>query len=333
MSINKDDNRQLCKIALLAPVFNDWESVAILLERIDRMLESRGWVGDIFLVNDGSTVQIDDSIRAKEFGSIRYIEIIHLRRNLGHQRSIAVGLNYLNDKVAEYECIVVLDADGEDRPEDVPSLVDALRRSPGAAVVFAARSKRLENWRFQVMYHLYRLVHYILTGVSVRVGNFSVLRPSALSKLVYVSELWNHYAAAVFRSRISFQTIPIARSMRYRGRSQMNFASLILHGLSAISVFSDVVGVRLLVLTTIVTILTLLLISIVLTIKFFSSFAIPGWATSAVGLLVIILFQSMLLSMISSFIILGMRSHSNVIPSKDVSGFIESIENIWRKPS
>src|SRR2546425_10710991 len=65
--------------------------------------------------------------------------------------------------------------------------------------------------------------------------------------LVVMSELWNHYAAAVFRSGLPFTTTPIPRGYRIAGTSRMNFVSLTAHGMSAISVFGDVVGVRLLI--------------------------------------------------------------------------------------
>jgi 2-polyprenyl-3-methyl-5-hydroxy-6-metoxy-1,4-benzoquinol methylase len=82
----------------------------------------------------------------------------------------------------------------------------------------------------------------MLTGISVRVGNFSILPRSYLSTLIVLSELWNHYAAAVFRSRLKFEMIPIPRGRRIAGASRMNFVSLVTHGLSAASVFSDIVA-------------------------------------------------------------------------------------------
>ena len=100
---------------------------------------------------------------------------------------------------------------------------------------------------FRFFYHIYRVLHRALTGVSVRVGNFSILPATFLTTLVAMSELWNHYAAAVFRSKLPFTMIPVPRGTRIAGRSRMNFTALVSHGLSAISVFGDIVGVRLLV--------------------------------------------------------------------------------------
>jgi hypothetical protein len=86
-------------------------------------------------------------------------------------------------------------------------------------------------------YWFYKIAHRILTGVNIRVGNFSILPSSYLTTLVVMSELWNHYATSVFRSGLPVTTIPIPRGYRDAGRSRMNFVSLVVHGLSAISVF------------------------------------------------------------------------------------------------
>jgi hypothetical protein len=194
--------------------------------------------------------------------------------------------------------------------------------------MFAARTKRLENWTFQSMYQLYRLLHWLLTGVSVRIGNFSVLRPATLPRLLMVSELWNHYAAAVFRSKVPLFTLPIARGKRYCGRSQMNFPGLVMHGLSAMSVFSDIIGVRLLVATIALLILAGVSVGSLLAISFATSLVIPAWATNGVGLLVGDFAQSLLRRLVLAFITLSMRSHANVIPLRDAGVFVGNVETL-----
>ena len=75
-------------------------------------------------------------------------------------------------------------------------------------IVFAERAKRSESLAFRVFYGLYKLVHRVLTGQGVRVGNFSVIPRARLASLVVVSEMWNHYAAAAFASRQPYRPGP-----------------------------------------------------------------------------------------------------------------------------
>src|SRR5262249_29247650 len=143
-----------------------------------------------------------------------------------------------------------------------------------------------------------------------------------LGTLVALSELWNHYAAAVFRSKLSFTTTPIARGPRIAGESSMTFVTLVSHGLSAISVFSDVVGVRLLVASLAGSLLALLGLAIVVALRLFTDLAIPGWATYAAGALIVIMLQLMTMAIIFTFFMLSNRANLGFVPLRDYSLFV-----------
>jgi hypothetical protein len=166
------------------------------------------------------------------------------------------------------------------------------------------------------------MLHRGLTGVSVRVGNFSIFPSAYLSRLVVMSELWNHYAAAVFRSGLPFTTIPIPRGYRIAGKSKMKFVSLIAHGMSAISVFGDVVGVRLLVICMAGSFLTALAILAVIAIRLFTERAVPGWATYTVGTLIVILIQCITIATSFTFTTLSNRVNLTFVPLRDFGLFV-----------
>jgi polyisoprenyl-phosphate glycosyltransferase len=311
-------------VAILIPIFNDWGSLAKLLPEIDAVLKSAGLRGRVTVVDDGSTVTPDDEIRRQAYTSIRTTELVRLRCNLGHQRAIAVGMAHLNRSGVGAGAVVVMDGDGEDRPEDIPPLVAELSRTH-CQVVFAARTKRFESQAFRLMYQLYRLVHWLLTGIAVRVGNFSAVSPSILPGLLISPDIWNHYAAAVFRSRIRFSTLPLPRGRRYLGASQMRYSSLVAHGLSAIAVFGEIVGARLILLVGGAVVLASFLLAVVVAVRLFTTYAIPGWATNAAGLLILFLMQAILSILILALIVLGGRTQAKVMPLRDAELFIESV--------
>jgi len=140
--------------------------------------------------------------------------------------------------------------------------------------------------------------------------------------------LWNHYAAAVFRARIPHTSIPLARGKRLAGRSRMNFVSLLVHGLGAISVFSDIVGARLLALTAGAILLTVVLAGIVAGIRLFTDLAVPGWATYVTGMLVIVLAQALIVSLALVFIIVSGRAAPSFLPLRDAAYFIDRVEQV-----
>jgi polyisoprenyl-phosphate glycosyltransferase len=309
---------------MLIPVFNDWASLAQLLPRLDSVLAAHFLTVDVLVVDDGSTIEPEPVFENSSFAALRRVDVLRLRRNLGHQRAIAVGLAYIEECLPA-EAIVVMDGDGEDDPADVPRLLERLEEEGNGMVVFAERARRSESLVFRVFYAFFKLLHLVLTGKGVRVGNFSAIPRRRLSSLVVVAELWNHYAAAVFRSRQPYCMIPTYRSRRLCGSSSMNFVSLVTHGLSAISVYSDVVGVRLLVMSILLALLTLGGITIAVIVRVATNLAIPGWASYTVGILLILFVQAIMAAFVFSFAILGSRHGTTFLPRRDYSFFIGSV--------
>jgi glycosyltransferase involved in cell wall biosynthesis len=319
------------RLAVLIPVFNDWECVALLIPRLDSALKACASESELVLIDDGSTIPVPENLLRAPLENLRAVRVLHLRRNLGHQRAIAIGLYYVHETIP-CRAVVVMDGDGEDRPEDIARLVEALDRTGGREVIFAARMRRMETLVFKTFYHLYRVAHRLLTGVAVRVGNFSIVPHAALSRLMVNSELWNHYAAAVFRSRLTYNMVPLARDRRLSGRSRMNFTALMVHGLSAIAVFSDIVSVRLLIAAAGFGISALLLIAGIAYIRFCTHLAIPGWAGLAIGFLLVICIQAIMLSVLLVFAIVSGRSATSFIPLRDAPYFIQEDTQLLPQP-
>lgn len=314
------------------PVYNDWAAVARLLPLIDQTLGTIKRRARVLLVDDAST-QSRPSGWPGRFGNIDSVAILHLRRNLGHQRAIAIGLvhiyqTFVHNQEPGISALVVMDGDGEDRPQDLPALFDAFAAAEGGKIVFAARVKRLEGLWFRFSYQGYRSLHKALTGVTVRVGNFSVVPPQALDRLVVVSELWNHYAAAVLRSRIPYTEIPLPRGPRLEGRSRMDFVALLVHGLSAISVFSDIVGARLLALTAFLVVVLTVVLGAVAGVRLFTGLGIPVWAGYAGGILLVVLIQALVVSLALVFIIIAGRAAPTFLPVRDALLFLDRVEEL-----
>jgi polyisoprenyl-phosphate glycosyltransferase len=310
------------------PVRDDWVSASELIRRIDKKLSAISCSANIVLVDDGSIHWPDLTDFQDRSSSIRTIRILRLRRNLGHQRAIAVGLAHLQVNSA-CDAVLVMDSDGEDTPDGVLDLLEAFSEVEGSKAFFAERSRRTESLLFRGFYVLYRGLHRLLTGIRVRVGNFSILPSEYLNTLVSMPELWNHYAAAVFRSKLPFAMIAIPRGTRIAGRSRMNFVDLVSHGLSAISVFGDIVGVRLLIGSLTGSILAAIGIVIVAAIRVFTYRAIPGWATYTVGALAIIMIQFITIAASFTFFMLSSRTNLGFIPLRDYSLFVDKVVDVY----
>lgn len=253
-------------IIIVIPVFNDWESLSILVRRIDEILYSENINAEIYLLNDGSTISFQGILKISETKAINQIYILDLTRNLGHQRAIAVGLAYIEANI-DCQAIVVMDSDGEDDPKDIPKLVSKCSEEKFSKIVFARRTQRSETLLFRLFYIIYKSLFILFTGEHIEMGNFSIIPFDSLRRIVVVSEICNHYAAGILKARIPFVTVPCKRSSRITGRSKMNFVSLIMHGLSAISIYGDVIGVKALLLAIVLMLLSMIIIIVVYIVR------------------------------------------------------------------
>jgi polyisoprenyl-phosphate glycosyltransferase len=312
-------------LAILIPNFNDWESLRLLLPEIDRAIAGSeadlGRQVSVLIADDASTEPMPQDWPGQNFSALDSVEVLYLRSNQGHQRAIALGLYHLHE-FTDAQAVVVMDGDGEDRPEDLPDLLSAFAAGEGSEVVFAARTKRMESLGFRLCYRAYRLIHRAMTGVVVQVGNFSVVPRAAMARLMAVPDLWNHYAASVYRARLPRRLVPLPRGRRLAGKSKMNFVSLLIHGLSAMSVFSDQVSARLLTAAVGFAVVAMGLMGVTAGVRWFTDLAVPGWATFTVGLLLVLVVQSLSFATLFAFLIAGRRSSLNFLLTRDAPHFI-----------
>lgn len=321
---NGEEGVDLDLVLFCIPVFNDWESVLLVLADLQTVLPRLGGPAAVLLVDDGSS-EPPPTAHLGALTGFSFIEMLSLRRNVGHQRAITLGLAYIH-RHRPCRAVVVMDGDGEDGPRDVPLLLDRCRETGFASIVFAKRTRRSEGPLFLVGYQGFRAIHYLLTGLRVEVGNFSVVPHPLLERLVGISEMWNHYAAAVIQARLPVAKVPIPRRQRLLGQPKMNVTDLVIHGLSAISVYGSRIGVRLLGLVVALMVLTSAAFLAVIGMRWFASVPIPSWAPAAAGFLVVGLLNLLLLSTIFMLFILQSRNNSLFLPIRDWRHFVARVD-------
>lgn len=306
---------------IITPVYNDWDSFILLVERLESVLSKAGLSASIIVVDDCSHTTIRQQDMADiQLRAIRSIELVRLGCNLGHQRAIAVGMA-LAAKREEVSQVVVMDSDGEDRPEDVIALVE-MASEGDASIVCAQRGRRSENFSFRIFYKFYKFLFMLMTGTVIDFGNFMLIKKNSLISLVHNPNLWNHLAATVVHSRVPVARLNTYRGTRVSGRSKMKPVSLVIHGLSAISAFFDVFLVRLLCVLAVTMLSTFFVSIIVVMVRFFTDLAIPGWATNVLGFTLVIFLISLLVGSLAVLGLLSNRSALQTIPITDAHRFI-----------
>jgi len=228
------------KFIILIPLFNDWKSVSRLLNEID--LQVNNWDSEvsIIIVNDASTEKRPDL--ESNFKKIKSVKILNMKENRVHQRCIASGLKYIC-KNEVFDRVIIMDADGEDRPEELNDFFEKTKKNPNMTIT-GNRFKRSEGIVFKILYEVHKILTFIFTGKLIKFGNFSCLPKDHVEKLIQKAYLWNSYSSSVARAIQDRIFISSARGKRYVLPSKMNFSALIFHSLAIISVFRKEVVIR-----------------------------------------------------------------------------------------
>lgn len=126
------------KIICLSPVYNDWTSLNKLVTAVLAEAKKHGWeLISMVAVNDCSSENCNYNLFSKEAP----VQVINLAMNLGHQRAIAIGLSYIHDNFKDFDGVIVMDSDGEDKPEYIVKLLQKAKESSFSKVVFAKEGK------------------------------------------------------------------------------------------------------------------------------------------------------------------------------------------------
>jgi len=228
------------KFKILMPCYNDWLSIFKLLDNIDQEILELNGEFSVLIVNDGSNEKMPESKRV--YKNIKSVEVINMKKNQGHTRSNATGIRYLSKK-ENFDYLILMDGDGEDRPEEIKLLVNKVLKSEDVSVV-AKRIKRSEGLIFSILYNLHKLITLVFTGRNMNFGHYSCLTKKDVDAISSKESLWGNYSGTVKKFISKLDNIPCARGMRYVQPSKMSFIKLVIHSFSILAVFRHQVLLR-----------------------------------------------------------------------------------------
>jgi len=228
------------KFTILIPVYNDWKSVFKLLENIDVQIKDWDAEVSVLIVNDASTEE-----RPKteiSFKKIKSVRVMNMKQNSGPARCNAAGLKYLTEK-ENFDYVILMDGDGEDRPEELTSLFNKSKEIPSKTVTLN-RIKRSEGPFFKLLYESHKILTYVFTGKLIKFGNYSCLPKEHAARLLKEACIWSSFSGSVTKVISDRVSVPSIRGQRYFGPSHMNLFNLLIHSFSIIAVFRGAVIIR-----------------------------------------------------------------------------------------
>jgi glycosyltransferase involved in cell wall biosynthesis len=311
------------RLIIVTPVYEDIEASSRLFKELAATFQQNVFV---VAVDDGSVEQPLE-IGSLEEAGIEGV-ILKLRRNVGHQRAIAIGLGYVSEFIRPNQSVVVMDSDGEDLPSTIPAMLDQLN-ADDVDVVVAKRKSRVESFRFKAFYAVYKRFFSLLTGRAINFGNFMALEERAVKRLVAMHELSIHVAGAVLASKLRTRVCPLDRGPRYAGKSKMNFVGLALHGFKGLMIFAEDVLVRVGIACALIATLSVIGIVAAIILKTIG-FSTPGWFSVALGILVLMLLQTGALALMT-LMLTGVVRSGTVTTAIAYHDFVEQVIETARR--
>jgi hypothetical protein len=273
---------------IFTPVYRDVRSFRILRERLLEVLAASAAAGPVRFVVIDDTAGQDPEVAS--VAGLDDVTVLQPPFNLGHQRALVYALRKALPRIADDDAVVTLDADGEDRPQDLPRLLAALtaRPQPERRAVLALRTKRRESIGFKLLYRGFRLLFRSLTGATVRSGNFAAM-PGSMARRALLHPTFDlSYSSAILALDLPIEYVPCERGERYEGRSKMTYGKLAMHGLRMLMPFTDRIAIRALGAFVFFGVLGALLAFVVICLKLFTTSSIPGWTSYiALGALIV----------------------------------------------
>ena len=219
-------------ISVVVPIYNDQEVIAELHRRLRPVLEAITDSYEIILVDDGSRDHSwEEMLQVRKANE--HVRVVRLSRNFGQQSAIAAGLSLTSN-----DLIVLMDSDLQDRPEDIPTLIDALLADPYATMAIAQWEERKDSRMKLAVSRLFQRVSNSITEIHTvpRLGIFRVMKKSVVEELRNFPEKTATTVSLLYYIGSRYVAVPLKRDARFAGKSGYNLSKML--GLTFARIFS-----------------------------------------------------------------------------------------------
>jgi glycosyltransferase involved in cell wall biosynthesis len=266
--------------SVVIPVFNEAESIQEFHRRIGEMARNAGGTWEFIYVNDGSTDSSHELLKTFARSDPR-VHVIDFVRNFGHQIAVTAGLDS-----AQGRAVVIIDADLQDPPEEIPELIAKWRE--GYEVVYAVRAEREGESVFkEITAKLFYRIIFRITDVKIPLdsGDFRLLDEKVVVVMRQMRE--RHRFLRGMAAWVGFRQIgvPYRRHARFAGKTKYPLSKMMRLALNAVTSFSYFPLQLATYLGFICAVIAAIAIPIVIVLRLTGSGAFFGQATTLISVL------------------------------------------------
>jgi glycosyltransferase involved in cell wall biosynthesis len=223
------------EISVVIPVYNNAQSLNELANRLTATLEMMQKRFEIVFINDGSHDQSLDILR-EIANEQQYVKVISLSKNFGQHPAICAGFEHVTG-----ETVVLMDADLQDRPEDIPSLLEKLIASSSDIAYTVKRSvdKEFTNRLTSNLYH-YVFSKIVKANVPLNIGTFRAFNRKFLEAVLQFKEVNVLYGPLMFYMGFKSCFLELPYSERMYGKSSYTFSKRLQLAVNSLISYTDI---------------------------------------------------------------------------------------------
>ncbi len=212
----------MTELSILIPVFNDQEVLPELIKRLIPVLESLTPQYEIIFVDDGSSDNSFDILkRYREKNS--KIKILKLTENFGQSNAISAGLEKVTGEI-----VIIMDSDLQDRPEDIPKLLNALKDSNKQVAIARWETKKASlcktisaNIFFQISNYITKIHH------PPHLGVFRAFYREVYDKHIKPFDYSGTTLSQFYKLNLDYTVVSLQRDKRFAGKSGYDLKKMV----------------------------------------------------------------------------------------------------------
>jgi len=221
------------RVSVVLPVYNTGGCLHELYERLTKTLEAKGYDFELLMVEDGgrdNAWEILEGIASKD----SRVKAMQLSRNFGQHPAIAAAFEN-----ATGDAIILMDADLQDRPEDIPLLLEKLKGD--IHIVFTVKQGSRESFATQLTSRLYHYVFSKLTRTHVPrdIGTFRAFTAEFLNAVMTYPERNILFGPLMFHVGFKSETVTVPHDERKTGKSGYSFSKRLKLAIDSILSYTD----------------------------------------------------------------------------------------------
>ena len=282
--------------SIVVPVFNEEENLAELYQRLTAVMQGLGASYEIILVDDGSGDRSFPMMKALRERDPR-VKAVRLSRNFGHHLALTAGLDH-----AKGEAVILMDADLQDEPEEIPKLLEKL--GEGYDVVYGVRKNRKESLTRRIAAGLFAAImnRMVGSGHFATGGVFRVMTRQVRDELQQCRETARFITGLVSWLGFNQVGVDVEHGARYAGETKYNLWRLIKLLLNTLTSFSYLPLQLATYLGLLTALLSVLLAAVVIFRWIFFDIAVAGFASTMVAILFLGSVQLIVLGLIGEYV-------------------------------